>query len=276
MKFLLIFLSVHSLWGSERIIALSPAINEIIFALGAGGKIIANTDYALYPEASKNLPKVGGFFSPSLEKIVSLKPTLVVMQQNNHKLNLKLKRLGIKTKVIKINTIQDIKNNINKIGIILNKKQKAKALVEKINLALKSLKNIVNNKKILIVFGRNPKLDKNVFVAGKNLYYDEIINKSNNSNALQSNRKGQPILNMENIIACNPDIILLLARDSNDGLSHKDLIAPWLKLPISASKHKAIYINSHIYAGIPSDRISLFVRDFKMILENYRDKNVTD
>lgn len=274
--FLILFITPLLLTAKERIIALSPAINEILFALGAEEQLIANTQYSLYPEASKKLPKVGGYFSPSLEKIVSLKPTLVIMQENNYKLSLKLKRLGIESTIVKIDKLANIKNAINEIGSIVKKEQEAQEIIKNIDNGLNQLKNIVNNKKILIVFGRNPKLSKNVFVAGQNLYYDEIINESNNTNALHSNRKGQPILNMENIIACNPDIVLLLARDSNDGLSHKDLIAPWLELPISASKHKAIYINSHIYAGIPSDRISLFLEDFKTMLENYRDKNVTD
>ena len=275
-KISLIVLMTLTLNANERIIALSPAINEILFALGAGEELVGNTHYALYPKASEKLPKVGGYFSPSLEKILALKPTLVIMQENNHKLSLKLQRLGIKSKIIKIDKLGNIKKAINEIGVIVNQEEKAKVIVAKIDENLKSLQNIISNKKILIVFGRNPKLDKNIFVAGQNLYYDEIINESNNSNALHSNRKGQPILNMENIIACNPDIVLLLARFSDDGLSNQALIKPWLELPISAAKTQAVYLNSNIYAGIPSDRVSLFLEDFKTMLEDYRDKNVTD
>ncbi len=274
--FLILFITPLLLHAKERIIALSPAINEILFALGAGEELVGNTQYALYPKASEKLPKVGGYFSPSLEKILALKPTLVIMQENNHKLSLKLQRLGIKSKIIKIDKLGNIKKAINEIGMIVNQEEKAKEIVAKIDENLKSLQNIISNKKILIVFGRNPKLDKNIFVAGQNLYYDEIINESNNTNALHSNRKGQPILNMENIIACNPDIVLLLARCQADGINNEALIKPWLDLPISAAKSKTIYINPNIYAGIPSDRISLFLEDFKAMLEDYRDKNVTD
>jgi len=269
--FLLLFLTLVA-HTQERIIALSPAINEIIFALDAGDRIVANTDYALYPEASKKIPKVGGYFSPSLEKIVSLKPTLVVMQKNNYKLSLKLKRLGIKSKIIKIDKLDNIKSAILEIGTLLDKVKEAQQIVDTINNELKQLKNIVTNKKILIVFGRNTDLSKQVFVAGQNLYFDEIINESNNTNALHSTRKGQPILNMENIIACNPDIVLLLARCKADGVSNKELIKPWLELPISASKTKAIYINSNIYAGLPSDRLALFLNDFRAVLKEYKEK----
>ncbi len=269
--FLILFATIN-LFSNERIIALSPAINEIIFALGADEQIVGNTTYSHYPKASDKIPKVGGYFSPSLERIIALKPTLVIMQDNNERLSSKLRRLGIKTKVIKIDTLNSITKAILEIGKRLKKEEKAKEIVEKINQELKKLQNIISGKKILIVFGCNQTLDKQIFVAGQNLYYDEIINESNNTNALHSNRKGQPILNMENIIACNPDIVLLLARCKANGVSNKALIEPWLKLPISASKTKSIYINSHIYAGIPSDRLVLFLKDFREMLEAYRAK----
>ena len=267
--FLILFITL-TLNAQERIIALSPSINEIIFALDAGEQIVGNTDYALYPKASIDIPKVGGYFSPSLEKIVSLKPTLVIMQQNNHKLSLKLEQLGIKTKIIKIDKLENIKKSIIEIGDILDKKERANKIVKNINDELKNLKSIVSNKKILIVFGRYPKLDKQIFVAGQNLYFDEIINESNNTNALKSERKGQPILNMENIIASNPDIVLLLARCKADGVDNKELIKPWLELPISASKTNSIYLNNNIYASMPSERLVLFLRDFREMLEDYK------
>ena len=268
-KIILFLLFTLTLHAQERIIALSPAINEILFALDANESVVGNTEYALYPEVSKKLPKVGGYFSPNLEKIVALKPTLVIMQSNNQKLTLKLERLGIKSKIIKIDKLKNIKKAIEEIGELVNKSKRAKEITKEIDHELLELHNIIHGKKILIVFGRYTDLSKQVFVAGQNLYYDEIINESNNTNALQSKRKGQPILNMENIIASNPDIVLLLARCQADGISDKELIDPWLKLPISASKTKSIYINKNIYAGIPSDRLVLFLQDFRAMLEDY-------
>ena len=271
-KTLLILFTTLTLNAQERIITLSPAINEIVFALGAGDTIVGNTHYATYPEASKKIPKVGGFFSPSLEKIIAFKPTLVIMQQNNQQLSQKLQRLGITTKMIKIDKLSSIKEAILEIGKVVKQEKKAQTIVNTINTALEKLKGIVNHKKILIVFGRNTDLSKNVFIAGQNLYYDEIINQSGNINALQSNRKGQPILNIENIIACNPDIVLLLARSQDDNITDEALIKPWLELPISAARTKAIYINPNNYAGLPSDRLVLFLRDFREVLEDYKEK----
>ncbi|SFV71661.1 Vitamin B12 ABC transporter, B12-binding component BtuF [hydrothermal vent metagenome] len=235
--------------------------------MGAGESVVGNTQYSLHPPASQSVAKVGGYFSPSLEKILILQPTLVLMQPNNTKLAKQLKKLSIPSKILAINRLPHITQAIKDLGKILNKEDKAKTIVSQIHTALEDIKGIVSNKKILIVIGHNTSLVKHIFVVGQNLYLDDIINASGNTNALQSTRKGQPILNQENLIATNPDIVILLAHSMHQrGLSKDDLISPWLRLPINASKTKDIYIIDKDYSGIPSDRLILFLRDFRGIL----------
>ncbi|MCF6205690.1 MAG: helical backbone metal receptor [Sulfurovum sp.] len=260
------------LCAKERIVTLSPAINEIVYALGAGDDVVGNTTYSLYPEASKTVAKVGGYFSPNLEKILALRPTLVIMQPNNAKLAAQLTKLHIKTMTVPIDRLAHIKDSILKLGKRLHKSDKAKAIVARIDEALKQTQGIVKNKKILIVFGHNTVISGNIFVAGQNLYFDDIITASGNTNALHSDRKGQPVLNRENIIALNPDIVILLARDLEKlGLHKNDLIDPWLSLPIRAAKQRNIYLLDKAYDGIPSDRLVLFLQDFKAILHAAKD-----
>ena len=267
---LLLAITIHML-ADERIVALSPSVNEIVFALGKGEKIVGNTTYCTYPKASLEITKVGGYFSPSLEKILVLNPTIVIMQQNNHKLNQKLRQLGIKTKVIKIDKLSNIKSSILEIGKVLNTDAEAKIIVDSIDYELAKTKDITKDKKILVVIGHNTSLAARIFVAGQNLYFDDIINASGNTNALQSQRKGQPILNMENIIATNPDIVILLAHSMKErGLSPDDLINPWRELPISAGKTDSIYIIDKVYAGVPSNRLVYFLQDFQEILNDYK------
>lgn len=266
----LVVLFVLNLSAAERIIALSPSINEIIFALGSGEQIVGNTEYCTYPKASKKVQKVGGYFSPSLEKIVALHPTLVIMQQNNYKLSQKLGQLGIATKIVKIDTLKNIKRSIIEIGKLVKKEQKANEIIQEIDTSLQSLKNITANKKVLFVIGHNTSIAARVFVAGQNLYFDDIIKASGNINALQSERKGQPVLNAENIIATNPDIVILLAHSMKEkNLTRDDLINPWRQLPINASRTNSIYIIDKKYAGIPSNRLVYFINDFKNILQKH-------
>lgn len=273
MKFLLIcILSIH-LFAYERIITLSPSINELIFALDGGEKIVGNTDFCEFPEESKSIPKVGGYFSPNLEKILALSPDMIVMQQTSIPLENKLKKLGLKTTVLKLTNLQDIKKTIAILGEMLHKKEKATKILQNIEQALQNIKGIVSNQKILIVIGSYTSLKKQVYVVGQNMYLDDIITASGNTNALQTKIKGQPILNMENIIASNPDIVILLSPYSKKrNISKKQLIKPWLDLPINAAKTKAIFVEENEYAGIPSDRLVYFLEDFKRYLTDAKNK----
>lgn len=273
MKFLVLLVLSISAFAQERIITLSPAVNEIVYALGAGSHVVGNTEYCTYPASSKSVPKVGGYFSPNLEKILALSPSIVIMQSNNHALSKKLQKLGIKTKTIHIDRLPHIKNAINELGVLLLKESQAKHIIANINTALEAIQGISKDKKILIVIGHNTSLVKQIFVVGQNLYLDDIINHSGNTNALQSKRKGQPILNQENIIATNPDIVILLAHSMHQkGLTKFDLKEPWRALPINAGKTNSIYIIDKEYSGIPSDRLVLFLQDFKKILEHAQNR----
>ncbi len=273
MKILLLFFFALNLFGYERIVALSPSINEIVYALGSGDKIVGNTEFCDFPQQAKQKPKVGGYFSPSLEKILSLNPDIVIMQDSSKDLAKKLSKLGIKTKVLKLATLKDIQVTIKEIGEILKKEKKATQILSSMQTALLETKNIVKNKKILMVIGHNTSLEKRIFVAGQNLYFDDIITVSGNINALQSSRAGQPILNLENIIASNPDIVILLAPYlGKNSITKEALLKPWKNLPITASKKGTIYIEDKEYAGISSDRIIFFLRDFKGFLQDAQTK----
>ncbi len=270
---LLSFLLASTLWGYERIIALSPAINEIIYALGADGKIAANSEFCDYPEAAKSKPKVGGYLTPNLEKILTLRPDLVITQIDNAKLSAQLTSLSIPVKAMRIEKLEDIRTAIREIGEIVGREKQASGILADIDRKLHALHGITDGKKILIVIGENLTLESRIFVAGQNLYFDDIIRESGNRNAFESGRKGQPILNRENIIALNPDIVILLAPMKEvKGLTDAQLTAPWLTLPISAAEKKAVYIVGKSHAGIPSDRLVLFLEDFRRFLEDYGNK----
>lgn len=256
----------------DRIVALSPAINEIVFALDAGEKIVGNTTFCNYPKESQWIPKVGGYFSPSLEKILALKPDIVIMQENNAALSDKLQQLGIRTMVIKIDTIDSIKKAIFDIAKLLNKEDQAVPIVKRIDNSLHTLKGVVSNKKILIPIGYHTELSKEIYVAGQNLYFDDIIEASGNRNALQNGQKTQPVLNLEKILKANPDIVIILAsRMKEKHLTKEALIAPWLKLPINAAKTKSVFVEEGEYTGIPSDRIVYFIDDFGRFLRESKN-----
>ncbi|BAK73341.1 ABC transporter substrate-binding protein [Arcobacter sp. L] len=274
-KILFILIFCINLLAEERIVTLSPSINEIVFALGVGKNVVANTNFCDYPEESKNVTKIGGYNNISLEKILKLKPTVVIGQDYDEKLNSNLKALGIKTLIYKTNTINTIQNTINDLGDFFDKKDKAKELNMNITNALNSLNSIVENKKFLIVISPQTTLSNQIYITGNYIYFEDVIKASGNQNAYYSKNHAQPVVNTEKIINMNPDIIVLLTPFlEGDKKSQNEIIKIWKDLPINASKNDNIYTIDKLYAGIPSHRIEFFIKDFRKILENVRDKKL--
>lgn len=266
-KIIFLLLISINLLGSERIVTLSPSLTEIVFALESGDKIVANTLYSNYPEESKCIPKLGGYNSISLEKLLHSKPSLVLMQDYDKKLIRNIKRLGINYQTFKTDNIASIITTITRLGKLLNKEEKASKIAKDIINNLKNLNGIIKNKSFLVVISPRLDLNKSIYVAGKNLYFNDILEASGNKNAFVSSNSSQPVVNVEKIINLNPDIVVILAPYIHDnGVSKEDLINTWAKLPINASIKKDIYVINKEYAGIPSNRVINFMNDFKKIL----------
>lgn len=274
-KIALLILFTLNLLANERIVTLAPSINEIIFALDLGDNVVANTQFCDFPKESQRKEKIGGYSSISLEKILKVKPTVIVGQDYDLKLISNLNALNLKTKIYKTTTLEDIKNTILDLGEYFNKKQNAKELVENINKELDSLKDIIKNKKILFVISPKKDLKNQIYVTGNHIYFEDILKASNNQNAFYSTSSMQPVINAEKVVNINPDIIILLgAFFENRQEEKKEVINAWMQLPTNASKQNNIYIIDKEYAGIPSHRVVYFIKDFKKILENVRDKKL--
>lgn len=114
-----------------RIISLSPSTTEILFAIGAGNNITANTVYCDYPDEAKKIPKVGSWIKVDMGKIKSLKPDVIftstVVQQRLYN---QLKDLGLNVVHFDPRSLVDIYENILEIGRIINKTKEAEELVD--------------------------------------------------------------------------------------------------------------------------------------------------
>ncbi|MFA7084607.1 MAG: helical backbone metal receptor [Arcobacteraceae bacterium] len=273
MKLLLILLFSITLYASPRVIALSPSINEIIFALGKGDTLVANTEFSNYPEEAKLLPKVGGYFSVDLERVVALKPDMVMLQAYDMSVVNSLEKLKINYMLLKTNSMNDIVQTIEKIADFYEEKEKSQEILTVIHSSLKSIENIISNKKILMVISATTNFSKPIYVVGHDVYLEDVILRSNNQNAYNVAYLAQPTINLETIIKLNPDIIVLLAPYlSESKITKETLLNKWKTIPINASKKNNIYVIDKEYAGIPSQRVRYFIDDFKKVLDDARNK----
>jgi len=254
---LLFMLNLHA---NERIISLSPSITEIIFALDKGDELVGTSSYSLYPPKAKVLPIIGGYQNPHLEKILALRPTLVVGQSFNQNILDKLKRFNIQTLMLNLKSIESIKKSISILAPHIKSTQDEK-LIDDINNALKKANNIQNSHSVMIVYGLREDLRNSTYIAGHNIFFEDIIEACGHTNAYTQNSTAQPVLSYENIIAINPEQIIILHSLATEANVDVDkALGNWYSVPTLASKNKKISIVDESYLHIPSHRIALTIK----------------
>ena len=137
-----------------RIVSLAPHITEILFAIGAGEKIVGTVDYSDFPEQAKQIPVVGSGFSLDVEKITSLKPDVVIAWKggNPDKQVEQLKNLGIPVFENEPKTINDITRSMVNFSKLTGTEVVANLEVKQFNKRYKELKNIYSEKPAITVF----------------------------------------------------------------------------------------------------------------------------
>lgn len=255
MRILMLILLTLSLYSQERIVTLSPALAEIVSGLGEEKHIVGVSDYTLYPSTLQSRPHVGGYTNLSIEKVLALKPTLVIGLEHQKAFLEKVSHFGVKTITLKLESITEIKHGIFVLGEQLQKSQETQMLIEAIDFAINNAPKSSKHPSVLVVFANASSLSRGVYVAGHDLFFEEILEICGAHNAYTDDYALQPILSPENIIATNPDHVLLLLGplDKTDPLSAK---RAWLKLPIKAAKERQIRVIQNDYILIPSQRIA--------------------
>ena len=135
-------------------------------------------DSCIYPEEACLLPSIGGVLNPDIETIVSLAPDLIILQSDSAKVKKNIKSLGIPTISIKVRTISDIFESINRLGKELNCKEAAKKL-------LLLLKNKINTfkqrlagqlpKKVLLLLGDSSDPARDLYAVGPGTFLNELL-----------------------------------------------------------------------------------------------------
>jgi ABC-type Fe3+-hydroxamate transport system substrate-binding protein len=194
----------------KRIVSLAPNLTEILYAIGAGDRIVGVSSYSDYPEDAKSKPRVGGFFTPSIEKIFALSPDIVLVARGTPLTTInKFKELGLCTYTSDPHTINDIYNLIFTIGRITGNIKESDILVKKMRATEKSIvgkaKNILHKKKVYVEIWNNPKMS-----VGKNTFMNSLISEAGGINITAKLNGDWPIINSEYIIKENPDVIILL------------------------------------------------------------------
>ena len=259
-SFIALFILILSLSAQESIVSLSPSLTEIVYGLDKGSELVATSSYSLYPPAAKKLPIIGGYENPHIEKILSYRPTLVIGQNFNANLLHNLEKFHIRTLTLRLRTLKDIQASITTLGATLNATQKVKELTTNITNALTNAKKAQTPHSVMIVYGLREDLRSRTYIAGHDIFFEDIIESCGNTNAYTEKSSDQPLLSYENIIALNPDqVIILHSHATEPNVNVKKALANWNNIPINAATNGNISIIDENYLHIPSQRVALTI-----------------
>jgi iron complex transport system substrate-binding protein len=115
-----------------RIITMAPNLTEIVFALGAGDRLVAVSEYSDYPKEASALPHTGGFINPDIERVLAYQPDLVILRDYSTRLERKLIAFGISVLRVRDESIADILETIRAIGDALGVGPQALRLIASI------------------------------------------------------------------------------------------------------------------------------------------------
>jgi|Deesub1362A_J573_1020465.scaffolds.fasta_scaffold00049_75 iron complex transport system substrate-binding protein len=248
----------------ERIVSLAPSNTENLFALGLGSKIIGVTDYCNYPPEAKKKTKVGGYSTINIEKVVSLKPDLVVASYGNGKQNVDVMRdLGLTVIAFNPKKLEDVKENIILLGKITGTGKKAQEIVMMMDEKINKIKlEYKSRPRVAHILWHDP-----IWVSGGDTFIDELIYLAGGENVF-SGLDGWKIVSKEDLLQKNPDVILV-SSGSGMGGQGKDLIYEWVMTElgdVKAVKENRVYVVDADIISRPSYRLVYALEDIAKIL----------
>jgi cobalamin transport system substrate-binding protein len=198
----------------QRLISLAPSITETLYALGLGDRIVGDTDYCDYPPQARLKPHVGATQNPSLEKIVDLKPDLVlgIAEANRRETADQFQRIGIPLYGLTAHSVDGTLSSIEDLGQVLGRGPRAHELVEGLRHRVEAVKREVANEphpKVLFVVWYRP-----LITAGRNTFIADAIRIAGGVSISDDLSGEWPRLSLEDALHRDPDIILFSKSQS--------------------------------------------------------------
>jgi iron complex transport system substrate-binding protein len=208
----------------NRIISLVPAVTEMLYAMGAGSRVVGVSSYDSYPPEVKQLPGVGALLDPNVERMLSLKPDLVVVYGSQEDLKQQLGRAGIAIFDYRHAGLADVTTTIRALARRIGAEPKGSALADRIERGLANIRTRVEGRgrpRTLLVFGRERLALRGVYASGGVGFLNDMLDVAGGTNVFADVKLQAIQASTEQILAKRPDVILE-ARASNSAFPSGD------------------------------------------------------
>lgn len=215
----------------KRIVSLAPAITEILFAVGAGDRVVGVTRYCNFPEAAAVLPRVGGFADPDVERVAQLAPDLVIATADTVGRDRfdALVALGIPVYATDAADFAGVAASIRAVASVAGNAEAGDVLAKAFEARFSAVAEKVKGRprtRVLFLFQANPAI-----AAGKGTFLDELVRLAGGDNVAVTAPTAYPRLGLEGIIALAPERILTTMPETAETLR-----ASLAKSPIPAER----------------------------------------
>jgi iron complex transport system substrate-binding protein len=203
----------------RRIVSLAPSLTETVYALGLQDRLVGDTDYCDYPPDAQKKTKVGGAINPSLEKIVSLHPDLVLVTSlNRFETERALDDLGISSYGTDPHTVDEIISSTKKLADVLGVPEAGDAVAEDMHHRLAVLQQRIGSltpKHVLFVVWTQPliSIGKSTFIADALRYAGAV--------SIVDSAQDWPQVNLEEVARLQPEFLVF--ADSHSEAAHQEL-----------------------------------------------------
>lgn len=201
----------------SRIVSLAPNVTEILFALGAGDRVVGVTRFCDYPEAALAKARIGGLVDPSPEMIQSLAPDLVVAYRGNPLRTIdRLRAIGLPVFVCDIGkTVDSLFPLLDKLGRVTRREAEAARIAGGLKARLEALRERLagapDKPRVFLALQGN-----GLWTCGRESYIHDLIERCAAENVAGKIRRDWFHYNLEQIVRDDPEVIIILARTEKD------------------------------------------------------------
>jgi iron complex transport system substrate-binding protein len=227
--------------AAKRIISLAPHITELLFAAGAGDRVVGTTEFSDYPVAAKNIPRVGNSSHLDLERIVHLKPDLIVVwwhATSELQLDL-LRRFGIPLFYEEPHVLDDLPRTLLQFGTVAGTEPQARMAAEAFSARLAGLRSGYAGRPPVRVFWQV--WERPLMTFNGRHFVNDVLRLCGGINVFDQLSSLVPSVSIESVVAADPEAIIT-TTDAGGG----DGLATWRRFPwmTATMRHNLIVLDA--------------------------------
>ena len=192
---------------AHRVVSLLPSFTEILFAIGAGDRVVGRTTWCDYPPAALAVPSVGDGMPPNIEAVAARKPDLVVLYKSGPNVTAakQLERIGIRTVLLDMNRLEDLGPATRTLGRLTGLEQRAESLATAMD-ASANLHPPAPTSTVAFVAWDNPPI-----IIGHGSYLDQLAAQAGARNVFSDIAAPSAQVSLETLVARDPQWIAVLS-----------------------------------------------------------------